>query len=378
MARPIRALVDLAALANNLEMVRHCAPRAKIMAVIKADAYGHGALGIASHLEKVDALAVASIEEALSIRPFTRKTIVLLEGFFSKEELPLISSQNFEIVLHSFEQLHLLINSSVDRIAVWAKVDTGMHRLGFAPFELQEVIQKLNSMKDRVNIVGLMTHFGCADEIDNAATYEQLRCFDAVKQNDEPTSMANSAAILGWPKSRTGWLRPGIMLYGASPFAERTGDELGLVPVMTLVSEIICIRQCKEGDAVGYGGEWVCKHDMRIGVVAAGYADGYPRHAKPGTPVLIKGRYASLVGRVCMDMILVDVSKIDDVSVGDEVILWGKDLPVELVARHASTIPNDLLSGVTKRVPRIMINHNKFAKICNKKNSDFQETSWSS
>jgi alanine racemase len=352
MSRPAQAILDLSAIAHNLKRVRELAPGRSVMAVIKANAYGHGMIKVAHALNETDAFAVACLDEALSLRAAgIRHTIVLLEGFFSARDIPFLVLHELSAVVHHEEQLRML---EADRppgsLPVWLKIDTGMHRLGLSPDKVAEAYQRLKALPS-VKITGLMTHLASADEREDSTTARQLACFiKAVAPFSEPKSIANSAGILAWPQSHGDWVRPGIMLYGASPFADGTGQDHGLRPALSLHSQLMAVNRFKRGDRVGYGGTWQCPEDMPVGVVAIGYGDGYPRHAAPGTPVLVNGRRVPLVGRVSMDMICVDLRSQPQARIGDAVCLWGPSLPVEEIAACASTIPYELLCRVTSRV----------------------------
>jgi len=368
MSRAAEAVIDLTALSANLEQVRRHVPGSHIAAVIKANGYGHGMLRVARALQQVDAFAVASIDEALDLRlAGIERPIVLLEGFFSVDELALIQRHRFTIVIHHEEQLRTLesltVGSQLDAdipLSIWLKLDTGMHRLGFRPSRTADLVKRLRRCRLVDRELVLMTHLANADDRHDPMTERQLASFtDAVATLDDPAgidfSIANSAGVLGWPQmsglgTGPGWVRPGIMLYGVSPFLGTTAADDGLRPVMTLKSQLIAIQELKAGDAVGYGGSWRCPEDMRVGIVAIGYGDGYPRAAGNGTPVLLNGRRVPLVGRVSMDMISIDLRGQEAVAIGDEVILWGDGLPVEEIATCAGTIAYELLCGVTHRV----------------------------
>ncbi len=356
MSRAARAVIDLSALRHNLQQVRHAAPQQQIIAVVKADAYGHGIVAVARALADADVLGVACLEEALSLREAgIDKSILLLEGFFHVDELPLIQRHKLQIVVHDERQLDVLASLSPQTFSIpaWLKVDTGMHRLGIAPHAVPAVWQRLAACPAVAPRLGLMTHLANADDGDDGFTRKQLDCLASVRTDRSiPVSIANSAGILAWPAAHGDVVRPGIMLYGVSPMLGENGAQRNLRPVMTLYSELISIRQCKKGDAVGYGGNWVCPEDMPVGVVAMGYGDGYPRHAPSGTPLLVKGRRAALIGRVSMDMICVDLRGQPGAAIGDSVTLWGDGLPAEEIAGCASTIAYALLCGVTCRVKK--------------------------
>jgi alanine racemase len=368
MSRAAEAVIDLTALTANLEQVRRHVPGSHISAVIKANGYGHGMLRVARALQQVDAFAVASIDEALDLRlAGIDRPIVLLEGFFTVDELALIQRHRLTIVVHHEEQLRTLESITVGPqleadtpLSVWLKLDTGMHRLGFPPSLTASLVERLQRCPLVDPALVLMTHLANADDRRDSLTERQIAWFnDAVAGLDDTDGMdfsiANSAAVLGWSRqTRVGtgpaWVRPGIMLYGVSPFVDTTAADHDLRPVMTLKSRLIAIRELKAGDAIGYGGTWYCPEDMRVGVVAIGYGDGYPRAAGNGTPVLLNGRRAPLVGRVSMDMITIDLRGHEKAAIGDEVILWGNGLPVEEIAACVGTIAYELLCGVTHRV----------------------------
>ena len=376
MTRAARAVINLDALRHNLQRAHTADPGAKQYAVIKANGYGHGLVQVAQALADkaageegdakttADGFAVACLEEAVQLREAgISQPILLLEGFFHADELADIQQHNLEIVVHHEAQLVALESlpsaDSESGLSVWLKVDTGMHRLGFSTKEASAVWQRLAACTAVQQPPRLMTHLACADDFQHPATHQQLTKFNdflTVQEESLVTrfecSVANSAGILGWMNSHSDINRPGIMLFGASPFAGESGAARRLRPVMTLRSELIAVNQCHEGDAVGYGGTWLCPENMPVGVVAMGYGDGYPRHAPPGTPVLVNGVEVPLIGRVSMDMICVDLRKQSTAQVGDEVVLWGEGLPAETVADAASTIAYDLFCGVTARVPR--------------------------
>ncbi len=349
----VTASIDLDALQHNFAVVRRHAPHSKIIAVLKANAYGHGLLPIAHALARADAYAVARVEEALVLRAngFT-KPILVLGGFFSAEALPLLATHDLQTTIHTREQLALLEQAYLPApIKVWLKLDTGMNRLGLRAEELPAFIERLTRCKNVVQPFNLMTHFSQSDEQDGPATQLQIAEFNRLTAHlPGERAMANSAGILAWPDSRSDWIRPGIMLYGASPFGGQLASDHDLRPVMTLKSQLIATRACKQGENVGYGGHWVAHHDTTLGVIAVGYGDGYPRMAPEGTPVLVNGRRVPIVGRVSMDMITVDLGPGAHDKSGDEVTLWGEGLPVEQVAEKIGTIPYELLTRLTARV----------------------------
>ncbi|MEN8170055.1 MAG: alanine racemase [Pseudomonadota bacterium] len=350
--RRTEASLDLAALRHNLQSLRELAPNSRVMAVIKANGYGHGLERVARTLTDTDALGVACIEEAVKLREAGISTpITLLEGFFYADEIPLINQHKLDLVIHHVQQIEILEQQPLSApLRVWLKVDSGMHRLGIRADEVRTQWQRL-AVISSVEVVGVMTHLANADDLNDAATERQLELFrESCDGLSGERTIANSAGILGWPQSHADWNRPGISLYGISPFIGGRGEQHGLRPVMTLRSELIAVNQLKRGDAIGYGGSWCCPEDMAVGVVAVGYGDGYPRHAKMGTPVLLNGKRVPLVGRVSMDMITVDLRQQPGAHIGDEVVLWGEGLPVEEIAECAATIPYELLCGVTSRV----------------------------
>ena len=349
-----KAIINLVACQHNLSIAKQAAPDSKCIAIIKANAYGHGIVQIAKALTNADIFGVARIDEALQLRKAgITAPILLLEGFSTQSELELICEQGFESVIHNEEQVQLLEKSKNNSINVILKIDSGMHRLGFEPVKVTEIVQRLEKSSSVKKPYMMMTHLANADDKQDDKTLKQIDLFyqtlDSFSENE--TSIANSAGILGWPQSHSSYNRPGIMLYGVSPFVNSSASVHNLKPVMTLSSKIISIKQVKKGEAIGYGGTYVCDKNMTIGIVSIGYGDGYPRHAKTGTPVLVNGKRCSLLGRVSMDMICIDLSELSEcVKVNDEVILWGEGLPIEEIAECSETIGYELLCGVTKRV----------------------------
>lgn len=353
MNRAARAKIDSAALRANLSTVRRAASGARVMAVIKANAYGHGIVPTARALAEADAFAVARVEEASAIREAgLDQRLILLEGVFHAEQLAQAAALGAELVVHSPEQIEMLENFGGDSdFRVWLKIDTGMNRLGFPPEAAHELYRRLVACSAVSEPPCLMTHLAFADETTNPATSGQITQFlEATAGLEGERSIANSAGVLAWPDSHADWVRPGIMLYGVSPFDGRYGHQLGLRPVMTLASELIAVKTVSAGSRVGYGGVWTASRDTRIGVAAIGYGDGYTRHLGSGTPVVVRGTMASLVGRISMDMVTIDLQEVPDACVGDEVVLWGEALPVERLAKAARTIAYELLCGVTQRV----------------------------
>lgn len=357
MSRATAARLDLGALVHNLRRVRTAAPDRRVAAAVKAEGYGHGLVRVAQALD-ADALAVASIEEALTLREAgVTRPILLLEGVFEAVELPLCARHGLAVAVHHPEQARMLETARLDRpVRIWLKIDTGMHRLGLEPEAAPALFQRVRKCPSVAGNVGWMSHLARADERECDYTLRQLRTFQATTAGlPGRRSLANSAGILGWPQTHFEWVRPGIMLYGASPFVDSLGPAEGLRPVMTFHTRLIARRRLRRGEPVGYGGTWVCPEDMEVGVAAVGYGDGYPRHAPSGTPVLLNGREAELIGRVSMDMITLDLRRHPEARVGDPVVLWGEGLPVERIAQAAGTISYTLLCGVTARVRRDVV-----------------------
>lgn len=350
MPRPILAHIDLSALEHNLHVARQ-STAARVMAVIKANGYGHGLFRVAEALSGADGFALLDIQDALRLREAGyRQTILLLEGIFNADDLELAGQYDLSCVIHGEWQIELLDayprSGSLD---VWLKINTGMNRLGIAPRQLGQVMECLRRHR-AVRDVTLMTHFANADEVRGVA--DPLALFNQVAAPYRlARSLGNSAALLRYPQTHADWVRPGIMLYGASPFADVSAQQLGLRPAMTLSSRIIATQQLRAGDEVGYGALFRAGQDMRIGIVACGYADGYPRHAPNGTPVSVDGQLARTVGRVSMDMLYVDLTMLPDAGVGSKVVLWGEGLPIEDVARSAGTVSYELMCALTARVP---------------------------
>ena len=352
MSRPIRATFDLAALKHNLGVARGLAGPARVLAVIKANAYGHGVRRVASALAATtDGFAILELDDAIRLREAGhRHPILLLEGFFSTADLEPILRNRLSVVLHDAEQLAMLRSLDAShKVDVFVKFNTGMNRLGFAPEKAGEVLALLKSLPCIGEIV-LATHFSDAEGV--SGIEHQLAVFERqVARDGYKRSLANSGALLRFPEARGDWVRPGIMLYGASPLEDRTAERLGLRPVMTLTSRIIAVQTLKKGDTVGYGSLFMADRPMRLGVVACGYADGYPRHAWNGTPVLVDGVRVPMAGRVSMDMLSVDLTGIPHAGVGSPVTLWGAGLPVEEVAAAAGTVSYEPLCALARRVP---------------------------
>jgi len=352
--RLCQALIDTAALRHNLLRLQQRAGHTALVAVIKADAYGHGVHTVAASLTDAAMLAVATMDEALLLRQAGHlQPLLVLQGFKNAQELQQVSEQRLIPVVHGSHQVSLLRQSGVHLAQIWLKLQTGMHRLGLAASDFSAAHHSLSS---QINNIVLMTHFACAEDLHNGVTEAQTKNFDEVCAGiSGPQSLANSAALWDQPETRRDWARPGIMLYGVSPFADRSGVELGLRPVMRLHSELIAIQHCRRGDRVGYGLRHQCQRDTRIGIVAIGFGDGYPRHAADGTPVMVDGAPATLAGVPSMDMLTVDLGPHSQAEVGATVELWGVDIAVETVAAHAGTVSYELMCQLTSRVPRQVI-----------------------
>ncbi|TFG87885.1 MAG: alanine racemase [Chromatiales bacterium] len=356
------AIIRPAALRNNLDQVRELAPGCPVLAVIKANAYGHGLIQVARILEDVDAFAVARLEEAVQLREAgIRKRLVVLGGCLTSEELRIASDLQFDVVVHSARQAALLEGAAGGApLACWLKVDTGMGRLGVEPSAVPDLLKRLRSVP-AISSLTLMTHLACADDHSDPATVEQLQGFSGLLGSwDGDVSLANSAAILQWPDTvRNGgllrytgrnWVRPGIMLFGASPLRGKSAIDLGLRPAMSFETRLIAVKPVRKGQRVGYGGHWVAPRDSVLGIAAAGYADGYPWHVGGGTPVGVRGLVAPLVGRVSMDMLTIDLTEVPGAVAGDPVVLWGDSPTVEEIAGAARTIPWTLMTGINRRV----------------------------
>ncbi len=360
MIRLLRAVIDSAALRHNLGTIRAYAPGSKVMAVIKANAYGHGLVSTALALGDADAFAVARLEEGIALRAAgVRAPIVLLEGIFNAEQLAEAAHHGFELVVHDPLQIKLLeAHRGARRFVVWIKMDTGMNRLGFRPEAFAPALARLRALTVPSLELRVMTHLARADERSEPMTLAQIEKFETTLAaagltgvQRLATSIGNSAGTLGHPRAHGDWVRPGLALYGVSPFADATAAKHGLKPVMTLETTVLTVREVKRGETVGYAGAWRAERDSSIAILAAGYGDGLPRHLANGTPVLVTGARHPLVGRVSMDMIAVDVTGAPKVTAGSRAIVWGEGLPVEEVAAHAETIPYELLCGVSQRVP---------------------------
>ncbi|WP_207063572.1 alanine racemase [Motiliproteus sp. SC1-56] len=355
MTRAAKATIDLDAIRHNYRLAKRLAPAARALAVVKADAYGHGAVEVAQALApEADGFGVACLEEAILLRDSGIKNrLVLLEGFFEPAELAPIAQLELDIVIHSLHQVAQFLAAPLARpLRVWLKLDSGMHRVGLDPSDLRSAFAQLKA-SDRAAELLLMTHFAQSDEDGCRRTAEQLALFQATCRGlPAPWSLANSPTLLAWPQAHGDWTRPGMMLYGADPLETPNAESRQLQSAMELSSELIAIRDLPAGEPIGYGARFRCQRPTRVGVVAMGYGDGYPRHARDGTPVLVNGQRCPLAGRVSMDMLTVDLTDLTNVNIGDPVCLWGPHLPVAEVARWCDSIPYQLVTTLTPRVKR--------------------------
>ncbi len=354
--RPTTAVISSSALLHNLAVARKYAGNAQVIAVIKADAYGHGLVEVARILQdSSNEFAVVSLDDAIRLRQAgIVKPITLLSGFYSREEAADLLQWQVTPVIYDPVQMDYLQSLELDQtLSVWLKIDTGMGRMGVLPEFVQPIYAQLKQHKNIV-LRGVLSHFASADQPDDPKNQQQLDCFLTLSEHfqGECLSMANSAALVSQEQALFDFVRPGIMLYGSSPLAGVSAEDLGLQPAMALKSALIAVKKLKKGQTIGYSATWSCPYDMKVGIVACGYGDGYPRHAPSGTPVIVNGQRTVLLGRVSMDTLCVDLNTCD-AKVGDEVELWGNDLSVDEVAGFADTIAYELLSGVTIRVPRI-------------------------
>jgi alanine racemase len=350
----VSATIDTGALRHNLQRVRQRAPRSRVMAVIKANAYGHGLVTVARALGEADAFAVARVDEGLTLRNAGIATrTVLLEGVFDRGQLDSAAAAGFELVVHTAEQIELLRQARPGAtFRIWLKLDTGMNRLGFKGAAFGAALEALRALPAVESPVNFFTHLASADSPELPTTDEQLARFaQAIGSEPGERSIANSAGMLGFPQAQADWVRPGLLLYGVSPFDGSIGADYGLLPAMTLRSHVIAMKDLEPGERVGYGGAWTARRPTRLAVAAVGYGDGYPRNLGSGSPVLVNGERAPLAGRVSMDMIGIDVTGLARAPrLGDPVILWGAGLPVEEIAVWADTIPYELLCGISQRV----------------------------
>ena len=353
--RPTKATIRLGDIANNYQVASRCAPASQNIAVIKANAYGHGMAEVAEKLQDMaPVFAVALMEEALQLRAAgISKPILVLQGISDAAELGQALDNDCWLLLHQQQQIDWLLSTNLPQaVNVWLKVDTGMHRLGFAPEKLERLCAELHVSPNVQQKPVLCTHLACADDPESPETRKQVSLIrSCARQHSLAISIANSAGILYWPECHAQWNRPGYMLYGLCPSGSFGNEAHGLRPAMTMSSEIIATRNVKRGEGVGYGQDWVAGRDSTIGTIPIGYGDGYPRHAPSGTPVLVNGKRVALTGRVSMDAISVDLTDLEKVEVGDPVELWGQNLSVNEVASSAATIGYEILAGLTGRVP---------------------------
>ena len=352
--RPILATISRRALRHNLDVAKRYADGANVWAVVKADAYGHGLMRAVTALGDADGFALLEVQSALQLRESgVRSPVLLIEGYFGIEELRVFSERGLTAVVHDEAQVRML---ETERLAVpidvYLKINTGMNRLGFAPLRAARMVERLRACA-AVRDITLMTHFADADGPSGVA--EQMQTLERAGIRDLPRSLANSAALIRYPETRADWVRPGIMLYGCSPFPDVSADVIGLIPAMTFKSRLIAVQELRAGDRVGYGGTFTAKDSMRVGIVACGYADGYPRHAPGfddrGTPIVVAGRRTRTVGRVSMDLLFAELTSIPEASVGSEVTLWGEGLSADEVAAASGTLSYELLCALAARVP---------------------------
>lgn len=367
MTSPAVARIRSAALRKNLQRARLAAPDSPVLAVVKANAYGHGLTEVAACLDEADGFGVARLSEALRLRDAgVNKPVVVMSERLDVDDVAVARERGLQLIVHGDEQVELLAGlPSGPSISVWLKIDSGMGRLGLLPGQFRPALDRLQSSAAVDSNIVLMTHLACADERAGAATAEQLRLFgDTIGDWPGDVSIANSAGILGWPDALApgpliryagrNWLRPGLMLYGVSPFPDEAPADAGLEPAMILEGQLIDVRELPAGSRVGYGAEWKATRDSRIGVIDVGYADGYPWRTPGGTPVRIGDHAAPIVGRISMDMISVDVTDAPNAKIGDAVMLWGEHPHVADLAELAGTNPYELLTGVGNRVERLV------------------------
>jgi alanine racemase len=348
----VTAIINLNALRHNFNRAKSLAAQSKVIAMVKSNAYGHGLIQVAHTLKEADAFGVARLREALTLREAAvTQDIVLMPGFLTADQLLIVSVNNLQIVVHNDEQLAMLEQVTLpNSVTVWLKIDTGMGRLGYA---LEDADDAYKRLCDNPNVANLrfMTHFATVDETGHPTNDLQFeRLTKAQQKFPGEWTAAKSAAVMGHKHTHHQWVRPGLMLYGVSPLSDKSTSELDLKPVMTLTAPIISIRELKKDEPVGYGSTFICPEDMQIAVIGIGYGDGYPRHANVGTPVLINGKKAPRIGRVCMDMMMVDLRGHENVAIGNSAVLWGDGLPAEEVAADADTIAYEIFCSVTKRV----------------------------
>ncbi len=359
MARPAHIQVDLQALISNYQWACQLAPNSQTMAIVKADAYGHGAVACARALEPhAPAFGVACIEEAIQLRQAgITKPILLLEGTFTADEIVTAAEQDFWLMVEDPWQVDALVKAKLTQaVKVWVKMDTGMHRLGLAPFRFEHLLPMLENSPNVADGILMASHFACADELQNPFTKQQIDFFKThLPQKAMPFSLANSAGIMAWPEAHGTWNRAGFMLYGNTPLDGAHSSNDGLTPVMSLNSAVISTRHIETGQGVGYAQSWTAKRPTTIATIAMGYADGYPRHAPTGTPVLVNGQQAPLIGRVSMDMVTVDITDLEGAGIGSPVCFWGKQLTANEVASHMGTIGYEVMTRVGLRLPKVYV-----------------------
>jgi alanine racemase len=365
------ARIRTLALQNNLERARQAAPGCPVMAVVKSNAYGHGIEEVSAALDGADAFAVARIDEGVRLRKLSAvKPIVVLNAWADQRDVAVALEHDLQLVVHDQAQVELLEQISAGRsqdsprLTAWLKIDSGMGRLGIMPGDVQAFVSRLLGCAVIAPDLRLMTHLACADELENPATADQIACFaDAIGHWHGDVSIANSAGVLGWPEALgadgplnyggRNWVRPGLMLYGVSPFPGRSAGDLGLEPVMSLEGRLISVRALTRGSRVGYGGDWCASRDSILGVIDVGYGDGYPWRLKGGAPVVVNSARVPVVGRISMDLISVDLTDVPGSVVGDTAVLWGSDPDVADLAERAGTTPYELLTGVGQRIRRV-------------------------
>jgi alanine racemase len=354
MSRAALAILSTENLLHNLAVIKQRAPQSGVIAMVKANAYGHGLRSTALRLDNyVESFGVASIDEALALRKVGIKSpITLMEGVFEPDELVVAACQNFHVVFHEFAQLHWLKTATLPMpITAWLKLDTGMGRLGFVLDQAEQAYEMLSTHSSIVKPIGIMSHFACADESNHPLNQEQITIFKQFAASlPGKKSFCNSAGIFAFTDQQYDIVRPGLSLYGVSPFADQSALDLGLKPVMTLQTRLMAVRMARKGSSLGYGAQFVCPEDMPIGVIAMGYGDGYPRTARNGTPIMVNDTLCQLVGRVSMDMITIDLRACPQAKVHDPVTLWGNGLMIEQVARHTHHSPYDMLTSMQSRV----------------------------
>jgi alanine racemase len=353
MGRAAIAILSTQNLLHNVEVIRQKAPNKKVIAMIKANAYGHGLRSVAKRLEEfVDLLGVASIDEALALRRAgVKNSIILMEGVFEASEFEIAAHEGFHVVIHQEDQLNWLEELQLSTaLILWIKFDTGMGRLGFFIHQAKAVYSRISKLTCVKSPIGIMSHLACADEKDHVSNYKQINDFETLQSLKGPKSLANSAAIFNFPAYHYDFVRPGIALYGVSPLLNVEASSLELKPVMTLQTQIIAIKKFFKGSTIGYGSRFICCEDMLVGVMAIGYGDGYPRTTREGAPVLIRGRRCKVIGRISMDMTMIDLTLYPEAVIGDRVTLWGEGLPIEEVATYTEHLAYDILCGVQARV----------------------------